>query len=317
MTGQIPHNMIQLSIAPVDEDGAPVWNAEIERNTERLGDEFLAPFLVEVSPGMCLGGYVAKAKYHSPVRPYEATAVLLTRANDELRTTVLITAPGCPDSGDQWKPYSHDYSASLPKEHLQNIVHTIRGLCEQSHAQELLKKGNRGIFQTDGALPEEGAGFSPPISEMHGFSVNEFVVYPAHGVGQILAIECQTIAGANLEMFVIHFAQDKMTLRVPAAKVAIVGMRKISAPSTLGLALSSLSEGTNLLPEKAKQYEDKIHSGDIFAIAETVRDLQPSQTLRNLYEAALVRLSQEIAAARGLTEVEAVAEIEKCLSTPA
>ena len=68
------------------------------------------------------------------------------------------------------------------------------------------------------------------LTQRQGFKTNEFVVYPAHGVGQILAIEEQEIAGAKLELFVINFMKDKMTLRVPTAKVANVGMRKLSDP---------------------------------------------------------------------------------------
>lgn len=63
------------------------------------------------------------------------------------------------------------------------------------------------------------------VTQRQGFKANEFVVYPAHGVGQILAIEEQEIAGAKLELFVINFIKDKMTLRVPTAKVANVGMK--------------------------------------------------------------------------------------------
>jgi CarD family transcriptional regulator len=69
------------------------------------------------------------------------------------------------------------------------------------------------------------------LTQRQGFKTNEFVVYPAHGVGQILAIEEQEIAGAKLELFVINFMKDKMTLRVPTAKVANVGMRKLSEPA--------------------------------------------------------------------------------------
>ena len=56
-------------------------------------------------------------------------------------------------------------------------------------------------------------------TQRQGFKVNEFIVYPAHGVGQVLAIEEQEVAGAKLELFVINFIKDKMTLRVPTAKI--------------------------------------------------------------------------------------------------
>ncbi|WP_315765785.1 CarD family transcriptional regulator [Bradyrhizobium sp. SZCCHNR2009] len=158
-------------------------------------------------------------------------------------------------------------------------------------------------------------------TQRQGFKTNEFVVYPAHGVGQILAIEEQEIAGAKLELFVINFIKDKMTLRVPTAKVANVGMRKLSDPALVKKALETLKGRARvkrtMWSRRAQEYEAKINSGDIVAIAEVVRDLyrsesQPEQSYseRQLYEAALDRLSREIAVVQHSTETEAVKEIE-------
>jgi CarD family transcriptional regulator len=159
------------------------------------------------------------------------------------------------------------------------------------------------------------------LTQRQGFKTNEFVVYPAHGVGQILAIEDQEIAGAKLELFVINFMKDKMTLRVPTAKVANVGMRKLSEPALVKKALETLKGRARIKrtmwSRRAQEYEAKINSGDIVAIAEVVRDLyrsesQPEQSYseRQLYEAALDRLSREIAVVQHVTETEAVKEIE-------
>jgi CarD family transcriptional regulator len=159
------------------------------------------------------------------------------------------------------------------------------------------------------------------VTQRQGFKANEFVVYPAHGVGQILAIEEQEIAGAKLELFVINFIKDKMTLRVPTAKVANVGMRKLSDPALVKKALETLKGRARvkrtMWSRRAQEYEAKINSGDIVAIAEVVRDLyrsesQPEQSYseRQLYEAALDRLSREIAVVQHSTETEAVKEIE-------
>jgi CarD family transcriptional regulator len=159
------------------------------------------------------------------------------------------------------------------------------------------------------------------LTQRQGFKTNEFVVYPAHGVGQILAIEEQEIAGAKLELFVINFMKDKMTLRVPTAKVANVGMRKLSDPALVKRALETLKGRARvkrtMWSRRAQEYEAKINSGDIVAIAEVVRDLyrsesQPEQSYseRQLYEAALDRLSREIAVVQHVTETEAVKEIE-------
>jgi CarD family transcriptional regulator len=163
------------------------------------------------------------------------------------------------------------------------------------------------------------------LTQRQGFKTNEFVVYPAHGVGQILAIEEQEIAGAKLELFVINFMKDKMTLRVPTAKVANVGMRKLSEPALVKKALETLKGRARIKrtmwSRRAQEYEAKINSGDIVAIAEVVRDLfrsdsQPEQSYseRQLYEAALDRLSREIAVVQHVTETEAVKEIESQLA---
>ena len=163
------------------------------------------------------------------------------------------------------------------------------------------------------------------VTQRQGFKANEFVVYPAHGVGQILAIEEQEIAGAKLELFVINFMKDKMTLRVPTAKVANVGMRKLSEPALVKKALETLKGRARvkrtMWSRRAQDYEAKINSGDIVAIAEVVRDLyrsesQPEQSYseRQLYEAALDRLSREIAVVQHSTETEAVKEIESQLA---
>ena len=162
-------------------------------------------------------------------------------------------------------------------------------------------------------------------TQRQGFKTNEYIVYPAHGVGQIMAIEEQEVAGAKLELFVINFVKDKMTLRVPTAKVATVGMRKLAEGGLVKRALETLKGRARIKrtmwSRRAQEYEAKINSGDIVAIAEVVRDLfrsdtQPEQSYseRQLYEAALDRLSREIAAVQHVTETEAVKEIEAALA---
>lgn len=160
-----------------------------------------------------------------------------------------------------------------------------------------------------------------PPTERQGFRANQFVVYPAHGVGQILAIEEQEIAGARLELFVINFMKDKMTLRVPTTKLSNVGIRKLSDPESIQEAYRVLNDPPQMLEmtwsAKAQEYEAKINSGKIVAIAEVVRDLHRSATgegqsysERQLYEAALDRLSREVAVVEHLTEEEAVKRCE-------
>jgi CarD family transcriptional regulator len=155
----------------------------------------------------------------------------------------------------------------------------------------------------------------------HGFKAGEHIVYPAHGVGQITGIEDQEIAGYKLELFVISFEKDKMTLRVPVSKIAAVGMRKLSEPDVVAKSLETVKGRARvkrtMWSRRAQEYEAKINSGDLIAIAEVVRDLyradtQPEQSYseRQLYEAALDRMAREVAAVGRLSETEAVRQIE-------
>jgi CarD family transcriptional regulator len=171
------------------------------------------------------------------------------------------------------------------------------------------------------AAPPKAAAAPKPSGPRQGFKLNEFVVYPAHGVGQIVAVEDQEVAGFRLELFVINFSKDKMTLRVPTSKVAGVGMRKLSEPDVARKSLDILTGRARIKrtmwSRRAQEYEAKINSGDINAIAEVVRDLyrseaQPEQSYseRQLYEAALDRMMREIAAVQKLSEIDALKVIE-------
>lgn len=157
------------------------------------------------------------------------------------------------------------------------------------------------------------------------FKTSEFIVYPAHGVGQIVAIEEQEVAGFKLELYVISFAKDKMTLKVPTPKVTAVGMRKLAEADVVRKALDTLTGRARIKrtmwSRRAQEYEAKINSGDLVAIAEVVRDLyrsdiQPEQSYseRQLYEAALDRMAREIAAVQKIVDAESLKLIEGQLS---
>ncbi|WP_136442665.1 CarD family transcriptional regulator [Pacificoceanicola onchidii] len=152
------------------------------------------------------------------------------------------------------------------------------------------------------------------------FRPNDYVVYPAHGVGQIVNIEEQEIAGIELELFVISFEKDKMTLRVPTHKATEVGMRSLSSPDVVDQAMKTLRGKAKvkraMWSRRAQEYEQKINSGDLIAIAEVVRDLhraddqrEQSYSERQLYEAALERLTREVAAVAGGDEVAAAKQV--------
>ncbi len=161
-------------------------------------------------------------------------------------------------------------------------------------------------------------------TKKHEFRPDQFVVYPAHGVGQVVSIEEQEIAGITLELFVIAFEKDKMTLRVPTSKAVEIGMRSLSSPDTVTRAMTTLKGKAKvkraMWSRRAQEYEQKINSGDLIAIAEVVRDLhrtddqrEQSYSERQLYEAALERLTREVAAVAGGDEVLAAKRIDDVL----
>src|SRR5215475_5963313 len=161
-------------------------------------------------------------------------------------------------------------------------------------------------------------------TQRQGFKIGEFVVYPAHGIGQIVSIDEQEIAGSRLEFFLINFVKNKMRLRVPTNKIASVGMRKLAEGPWIKRALDTLQGRARIKSTtwaRARQNLTKINSGNIVLIAEVVRDFhrsvsQPEQspTGRQFYAAALDRLSREIAAVQHSTQTEAVKLIEAALA---
>jgi CarD family transcriptional regulator len=173
----------------------------------------------------------------------------------------------------------------------------------------------------------QGIGFMNK-GKRNDFHPDEFVVYPAHGVGKIISIEEQEIAGLRLELFVISFEKDKMTLRVPTYKAIDIGMRSLSSPDVVTKALETLKGKAKvkraMWSRRAQEYEQKINSGDLLSIAEVVRDLhrcddqrEQSYSERQLYEAALERLTREVAAVSGTDERGAAKRVGDVLVTRA
>ncbi len=137
------------------------------------------------------------------------------------------------------------------------------------------------------------------------FNAGEYVVYPTHGVGKVSDITKQTIAGTELEMLVVNFDKDKMTLRIPTAKIPNVGLRKISDDKTMEEAFNTLRGKARIRKimwsRRAQEYENKINSGNPVAIAEVIRDLYRSENIadqsyseRQIYEQAVDRLANEV-----------------------
>jgi CarD family transcriptional regulator len=160
------------------------------------------------------------------------------------------------------------------------------------------------------------------------FKVGDFVVYPAHGVGHVIGVETQEVAGLSLEVYVITFDHEKMTLRVPTKKAKTAGLRPLAAQDVVSKSLSTLKGRARvkrtMWSRRAQEYEAKINSGDLVSIAEVVRDLhraenQPEQSYseRQLYESALDRMAREVAAIERIDREAAVALLTKSLTKAA
>ena len=156
------------------------------------------------------------------------------------------------------------------------------------------------------------------------FKVGDSVVYPAHGVGTIVNVETQEVAGYALEVYVITFDHEKMTLRVPTKKAVTSGLRPLAEGNVVSQALTTLKGRARvkrtMWSRRAQEYEAKINSGDLISIAEVVRDLhraenQPEQSYseRQLYESALDRMAREVAAIERIDRDAAIGILTKSL----
>src|ERR687885_1172366 len=163
------------------------------------------------------------------------------------------------------------------------------------------------------------------ISDKLPFATGDLVVYPTHGVGKIVGIETQEIAGDTLSVFVVSFDKDRMTFRVPLAKAKVSGLRKLSSRNEIDAALAKLRGRSRakrtMWSRRAQEYQAKIASGDPASIAEVVRDLfrnssQPEQSYseRQIYQAALDRLVREFAAVEKIDEGTATKRLESILN---
>lgn len=248
----------------------------------------------------------APAAVAKPVAmPVKPAAPAVAKAPQVAKSTPVAAAPAVPAA--QKPVASHITAPAAPKDIAHKVAQHAQAAAAQKQATDASKK---------------------PVSSRHGFKTNEWIVYPAHGVGRIVAIEEQEIANMSLELFVITFEKDKMTLRVPTGKAQTVGMRKLADEGIVKRAMETLKGKARIKrtmwSRRAQEFEAKINSGDLVSIAEVVRDLfraenQPEQSYseRQLYEAALDRMAREIAAVDKLDERGAVQRITEVLSKSA
>ncbi len=162
----------------------------------------------------------------------------------------------------------------------------------------------------------------------NSFVPGDFVVYPSHGVGKIIGTETREIDNIDLELLVIRFEQDRMTLRVPLDKAKVSGLRTLSSKAQMDEAINTLQSKAKvkklMWSRRAQEYETKINSGSLVSLAEVVRDLykkddqgEQSYSERQMYQAALERLASEFAAVENVKKSDAASKLEKIIDDSA
>ena len=165
----------------------------------------------------------------------------------------------------------------------------------------------------------------PAAPKKPTFKVGEQIVYPAHGVGRITNIEEQEIAGVKLELYIVDFEKEKLRLKVPTNRAEQKGMRRLADRALIEHAMKVIRGRARIKrtmwSRRAQEYDAKINSGDIIAVAEVVRDLyrsdrQPEQSYseRQLFEQALMRFARELAAVRKVDDDQCIKELEDYLA---
>lgn len=153
------------------------------------------------------------------------------------------------------------------------------------------------------------------------FKEGDYVVYPAHGVGRVVGHETQAVGDIEVQLVVVSFEKDRMTLRLPLARAKAAGLRPLSTSEDMTQALQMLSIRTKsrrtMWSRRAQEYEAKINSGDPKSIAEVIRDLYRATTQsdqsyseRQIYQAAMERFVRELAAVEKIDETSAVQKLE-------
>ncbi|KAF8818300.1 CarD family transcriptional regulator [Rickettsia endosymbiont of Cardiosporidium cionae] len=158
---------------------------------------------------------------------------------------------------------------------------------------------------------------------MENFGVGDKVVYPSHGVGEIVGIENQKIADLSVSMYLISFPQDKMTIKIPTGKAVQSGLRNLCKRSKIDDVYAIMQKkpkrNSKMWSRRAQEYESKINSGDLLSIAEVVRDLYKnvesdcSYSERSIYEIAINRLASEISILENSPEQEIILKLTELL----
>jgi len=255
--------------------------------------------------------------------PVKKVAVKKTSASTKPAVAKKVTATtkkNAPKVAVKAAPKSAVKTAA-PKVEVQKPVASARPMM---HQQRQAPRAAHAIGQRPVLVNKHALKPSTTPGPKRQYGVNEYVVYPTHGVGKIMAIETETIGDHQLKVFVIAFEKDKMILRVPVGRAEAAGLRGISSGDQITRAISTLKGRAKIArgmwSRRAQEYESKINSGNLIAIAEVVRDLhknvdtsERSYSERMIYETAFHRLVGEYAAAEKMAVKDAHDKLLKLL----
>jgi len=160
-------------------------------------------------------------------------------------------------------------------------------------------------------------------SEKRMYKVKDYVVYPKHGVGQIIAVENSMIAEIEVNNYKIQITKDKLVLSIPVNQQ--INLRPVSSVNQINKAISILKGKAKIRKtmwsRRAQEYDQKINSGEIYQIAEVVRDLNKNTDMpidqsyseRQLFEKAFDRLMAEVAVGLNIENIDAKKKLDKAL----
>lgn len=220
-------------------------------------------------------------------------------------------------------PQAHKPAAHAPKPHAP--AHPVKAHASLAHKPAHHQPAHVPAAPAPITHMADKPVVATPAAKKLVFKVNELIVYPAHGVGRVVQIEEQEIAGIKLELYIVDFEKEKLRLKVPTSKSEQKGMRKLADKPLIDHSMKVLKGRARvkrtMWSRRAQEYEAKINSGDLIAVAEVVRDLyrserQPEQSYseRQLFEQALDRMAREIAAVKKIDDDMAIKEIETFLA---
>src|SRR6478672_10829419 len=158
-----------------------------------------------------------------------------------------------------------------------------------------------------------------------GFKVGDRVVYPHHGAAVIKKKESREVSGEKVDYFVLHMAHGDLTLSVPVDKAEEVGMRPPISEEDVEDVLRLLAKRDVREPSnwsrRFKNHQEKLKSGDVYQVAEVVRNLAArnrdaslSAAERTMYERARGVLVSELSFALNLSEDDVLKKLEEQLA---